>query len=105
MLTEMSLTQMQNKVVPFVNGIYNNVLIGNDQQAEKLEKAKYLFMNMVHRSAENIDKIKTIKCIYDMQDSVLIIFCSKNFASWYSSLMVSTYKFKKEACIRFLDRI
>ena len=58
-------------------------------------KVKYLFMNMAFRSKTNIEKFKTMKCIWDMQDSIMIIFCGSTFFESFEEQMIENFKFER----------
>ncbi len=39
--------------------------------------------------------MKNIKIIYDIQDSIMIIFCHKEYARAFETRMIETYSFKR----------
>jgi len=48
---------------------------------------------MAYRSKKNIEKLKCLKCIYDLQNSVIFLFCDKAYRDGFIELMMETYRF------------
>lgn len=88
----MLLTQLITKIVPFTHAKHNDSLVETDR---KEQCYKYLFLNLALRSEHCIEKMKAMKCIYDLQDSIMFIFCQRDYSDWFTDYMQETLKFKE----------
>lgn len=82
----MQLSQLITKVVPFTRKNFNDKIIEGDSENE--EGVAYLFLNMAYRSEKNIETLKCFKCIYDLQNSLIFIFCDKGYSEFFIEHMV-----------------
>ena len=91
MRKEMALIQDITKLSLYVPQEYNDTMVDKNVDPP----VKYMFMNLSIRSQTNIEKSKSIKCIYDIQDSFMFVFCHKSYAEEFGELMVEQYNFKE----------
>ena len=111
LLTEMDLKQNFTRIVPYMHSKYNSALVETDSadasdngenknrknKDGSKPKAKYWFMNLAYRWRKDIEKLECAKFIYDMQDSILFIFCSHDYSEWFVEEMEEKWSFKKRS--------
>ena len=109
MLKEMNLKQFFTKIVPYMHSKHNNYLEETDsslasdsgeseerdKQAGGKPQAKYWFMNLAYRWTEQVEQLECAKVIYDMQDSMMFIFCSTAYSARFEEEMAQKWQFKK----------
>ena len=97
MLKEINLKQVFTKIVPYMHSKHNNSLVEADAETQENKKrskkdgrkpkAKYWFMNLAYRGAKHIEQLECAKVIYDMQDSMIFIFCSSDYSARFEEEM------------------
>ena len=90
MRADMSLNQFVTKIVPVTHTKRNDDIV----ESKDLTEYKYLFLNLGIRSERDIEKMSVLKCIYDLQDSIMLIFCQKEYEAWFIDYMKEIFKFK-----------
>ena len=85
----MVLNQKISKIVPYMDIKMNNKLVSDSRDLE----IKYLFMNLAIRSKKNIEKFRCFKIIWDIEDSIMFIFCTEDQLDWFTVYMEETYNF------------
>ena len=63
MRTEMSMSQLITKIVPFTHTKCNDSIVDSNNEDMSY---KYLFLNLALRSEDDIEKMQVLKCIYDL---------------------------------------
>ncbi len=91
MRVEMSLMQHITKLECYVPTEWNDTMVGGDAKPP----TKFIFLNLCIRDAQHLERVKNIKIIYDIQDSIMIIFCHKEYARSFETRMIESYRFKK----------
>ena len=84
----MILNQKISKIVPYTHISMNNELVSDSHK-----DIKYLFMNLAIRSKKNIEKFRCFKVIWDIQDSIMFVFCTEDQLDWFTGYMEVTYHF------------
>lgn len=72
----MQLSQLITKVVPVQRADLNYEICEDINTDENIA---YLFTNLAFRSAHKIEMLKCVKCIYDLQNSILFLFCDREY--------------------------
>ena len=70
--------------MPYTHSKYRTEIVGEETRLQKGKMAmRYWYMNLAYRWTNEIEQMDTVKMIYDMPESTIFIFCSKEYSDWF----------------------